>query len=156
MQRDLNALEKRSSKLTALPQFLKPVHKITHCQTKHRLSQTQKDITFIFKETEKFFGKEESQGQIERSRDKMKTERSLSPVLKDISNRIDSSYYVHKPPAIDKENSISSESPRSFFHTSFLGRRYAYNEFGKGRGDTSKQTKRKTFEVKKTDTVLNP
>lgn len=110
MQKDLQAMQKRSNKLSEVPEILKPVNKITNLKSKYSLSQTHKDISFAFRDSEQYFYKEPSQGQAARSIDKMKTERSLSPVLRDISNRIDNNFYTRKASiAEDKENSLIGE-----------------------------------------------
>lgn len=89
MQKDLKVYEKRQSKVADLPDLLKPVNKITHFKKKSNFSQTHRDIAFSFRDSDSFFYKETSQGQTARSQDKINTERSISPALKDISNRID-------------------------------------------------------------------
>lgn len=88
MQKDLTVYEKRQSKIAAVPDFLKAVNKITHHKRKSAYSQTHREITFEFREADKYFNKKPSRGQAARSQDKINTERSISPVLKDISNRI--------------------------------------------------------------------
>jgi hypothetical protein len=42
------------------------------------------------------------------------------------------------------------------FSASFIGRRYACNEFGFSRTETFQPGKLRTYDVKRTDTVLNP
>lgn len=66
----------------------KPIHKITNSKTKKMFYQTQKEITFSFRDCDNFFMKEQSKGQGERSKGRIETERSLSPVLKDIVSKM--------------------------------------------------------------------
>lgn len=69
MKQDLHILEKRS-KLSGLPDILKPINKITNLKSKYNLSQTQREISFVFRESDKFFRKERSQSQAARSQEK--------------------------------------------------------------------------------------
>lgn len=73
MQRDLQILEKRSPKLSGVPDILKPINKITNLKSKYSLSQTHREISFVFRESDKYFNKEPSQGQAARSQERTQT-----------------------------------------------------------------------------------
>ena len=57
MQQDIRIMEHTTQKRKQMPEFLKPVHKITHRDRKNLLSQTLKDISYNYRERQNFFFK---------------------------------------------------------------------------------------------------
>ena len=63
MQKNIQAMEHSHEMPQEIPSFLKPIHKITHRDRKHHLSQTCKDIHSLYKNRENYFYRGESKGQ---------------------------------------------------------------------------------------------
>lgn len=70
-------------------------------------------------------------------------------------NKIDENYYI--PRAKQSDLLLSMETDRSQFNkTAYVGKRYQNSAYGLKRPETPKSPQIKTFQFKKTDTILNP